>query len=94
MPWAKNVYWMYSVLIKRNSDITREYLAKQLSEVGIDSRPFFYPVHVLPPYKENSVYPIAEQLSQEGLNLPSSVKLSDENLAAVVNVVVSCLQNR
>jgi len=94
MAWARNVYWMYSILVKRASGITREYLAKKLNESGIDSRPFFYPVHTLPPYKENAAYPIAEKLSQEGLNLPSSVKLSDENLATIANVLASCLQKQ
>jgi hypothetical protein len=41
----------------------------------------------MPPYKENAAYPIAK-LSQEGLDLPSGVKLSDDDLKKIVNICV------
>ena len=91
MPWAKNVYWMYSILVKNTGRISRDCFIKKLADSGIDSRPFFYPIHTMPPYKENVAYPIAEKLSQEGLNLPSSVKLSEDDLKKIVNALFSFL---
>jgi perosamine synthetase len=91
MPWAKNVYWMYSLLVKNTGRISRDCFIKKLADSGIDSRPFFYPIHTMPPYKENVAYPIAEKLSQEGLNLPSSVKLSEDDLKKIVNALFSFL---
>jgi len=81
MPWAKNVYWLYSILVKttlRNKII--EYLEKQ----GIETRPFFYPLHTMPPYEHNLTLPIVEELSASGLNLPSGPRLSESQIEAVV----------
>jgi perosamine synthetase len=46
-------------------------------------------VHSMPPYKENTHYPIAEDLSKKGLNLPSSVKLSENDLSKIATVLRS-----
>ncbi len=89
MPWAKNVYWMYSILVENNFGINRDQLIEKLADSDIDSRPFFYPIHTMPPYKENEEYPIAEEISKEGLNLPSSVKLSNEDLERIVSAICS-----
>ncbi|MDR1992517.1 MAG: DegT/DnrJ/EryC1/StrS family aminotransferase [Nitrososphaerota archaeon] len=85
MSWAKNVYWMYSILVNSDGPLNREYVAKGLCDSGIDTRPFFYPLTVLPPYKETVAYPVAERLSCQGLNLPSGVKLSTENIVEIVS---------
>ena len=45
----------------------------------------------MPPYKENTHYPIAEDLSAKGLNLPSSVKLSENDLMKIANILRSFL---
>ncbi len=89
MPWAKNVYWMYSILVEDIFGMGRNDLLEKLAKSGIDNRPFFYPIHSMPPYKENSHYPVAEDLSAKGLNLPSSVKLSEIDLRKIANVLRS-----
>jgi perosamine synthetase len=86
MPWAKSVYWMYSILVTNNFRIDRASFIEKLASSDIDSRPFFYPIHTMPPYIENKEYPIAEKLSKEGLNLPSSVKLSDDDIGRIIEV--------
>jgi len=81
MPWAKNVYWMYSVLIDEEKfGIDRDKLMKELEKEGIETRPFFYPMHTLPPHLRNEKYPVAEFLSKRGINLPSAVTLKREEV--------------
>jgi perosamine synthetase len=89
MPWAKNVYWMYSILVKNEFGINRDHLIEKLANSGIESRPFFHPIHTMPPYKRNEKNLIAEKISKEGINLPSSVKLSSDDLEKIVNVICS-----
>ena len=60
MSWAASVYWMYSIILKKDIKIEREELQSLLLKKGIESRPFFYPVHQLPPYKQKGSYPIAD----------------------------------
>lgn len=82
MPWAKCIYWMYSILVENKAKISRDKLMEKLEKNGIETRPLFYPLHLLPPYGNKEKFPVAEELSRKGINLPSSTKLSkkDANL--------------
>ncbi len=84
MPWAKCVYWMYSILFQDVFRINRNELMGKLEKEGIETRPFFYPVHIMPPYEgSRESFPVAEKLSSFGLNLPSSVKLTEKNVQGI-----------
>lgn len=79
--WAKNVYWMYSVLVESEFGVSRDRLIKLLREKGVDTRLFFIPMNKQPVFRdlglfEGEDYPVAEKLSQSGLNLPSSSGLA------------------
>jgi len=91
MSWAKNVYWLYSVLIDNNGyGIDRDELVQKLAEKGVETRCFFYPMHIMPPYKRYAVnrrFPIAEKLSSSGINLPSSVNLTEEEVHEVAHLI-------
>ena len=91
LPWAKNVLWLYSILIENNSKgISRDSLAEELLKNGIDNRRFFYPAHVMPPYKkfaEGRAFPVSEMLSKTGMNLPSSANLTDEEVVYITETV-------
>lgn len=86
--WAKNVYWMYSILIPKRGKRTRNYLMRELKKKGIDSRPFFFPIHRLPRYNENEYMPNADFLASSGLNLPSSVNLQDEQIKSICDTII------
>jgi perosamine synthetase len=87
--YAKNVYWMYSILIENEYGIDRDTLMKRLREKDIDSRPFFYPVHKMPFFEGSQDYPVAEDLSKRGINLPSSVKLRKDQIERIVDIIKS-----
>ncbi|RLE64360.1 MAG: aminotransferase DegT [Thermoprotei archaeon] len=84
MPWAKNVYWLYSVLVKKE---IKDKIMASLEEKGIETRPFFHPIHMLPPYKSSLTLPVAEELSAKGLNLPSGFRLSENQIKEIVEVL-------
>ncbi len=73
-PWAKNVFWMYSVVLG-DTAVSRDQARARLRDRGVDTRPFFHPVHTLPPYATGDRFPVAEHLAARGLNLPSGVGL-------------------
>lgn len=79
-PGYTNVFWMYSVLIDAPFPLTRDEVIPALRQRGIDSRPFFHPLDTLPPYLSETPRPQALALSRTGLNLPSSPRLSDEQV--------------
>ena len=81
--WAENVYWMFSILTnKKNAEESRDGLVRSLQQAGIETRPFFLPIHTLPPYQDSREqhFRIAEDLSKRGINLPSSVKLTKDQV--------------
>ena len=87
MPWVKYVCWMYSILIEDSFGINRDELMRELGEKGIDTRPFFYPLHIMPPYKISKNFPTAEELSKRGICLPSGVGLGKKNIMCITDVI-------
>ena len=78
--WAQNVYWMYSILLGDGYPLSRDELAIALRERGVDTRPFFRAIHTMPCHRREESLPVAEDLSSRGLSLPSSVKLTEEQI--------------
>jgi len=88
--WAQNVYWMYSILIEDGYGLSRDGFMAALKERGIDSRPFFYPIHTMPPYvqyAEGQEFPVAAELSRKGVNLPSSPTLTPEQIRLISDTI-------
>lgn len=92
MPWAEPVCWMFSILIGEEYKHKRDNLISVLKQRGIDSRPLFYPLSQMPPYKNEGKFPVSEDLSRRGISLPSSVKLTEEELERVVDALDSELR--
>ncbi len=86
MPWAKNVYWMYSLLIENGFELDKDSLIRRLGKAGVETRPLFYPVHLMPPYNSGTNFPIAEELSRKGLSLPSGVTLKSSDIRQIANM--------
>ena len=90
--------WMYSVLVPKHQEYgLRDLLMKDLAESGIETRPFFVPIHQQPLYARKmrgQRFPVSEDLSRRGLNLPSSTDLTVNEIKAVATVVKSSVRTR
>ena len=94
-PWARNVYWMISIVLGEELPVSRDAVMAKLAEVGIETRPFFYPMHTLPMYHDlapGKSFPVADRLAAQGINLPSSAILSKEDVAFVCDQVIRILE--
>ena len=91
MAGAKNVFWLYSILIEQDlTGIDRDLISNKLSQSGVDNRRFFYPAHVMPPYQEfaaSEKFPVSDRLSNTGMNLPSSANLVEEDVNTISEVL-------
>lgn len=87
MPWAKGVYWVYSILVQDDFGIGRDELMNRLELAGIEARPLFDPLHMMPPYKTGERFPVAKELSRKGISLPSSVNLTAEQIKYITNTI-------
>jgi len=88
--YGKNVYWMYGILIdEKEFGMNKDQVMIGLKEYGVDTRSFFYPLHMQPLYRELHdgqsllAYPNSEKLYREGLYLPSSSSLTIEEVEVV-----------
>ncbi len=89
---AKNVYWMYGILIEDEFGLSRNELMVSLKEKGIETRSFFYPMHQQPAFQEMGLfagekYPVTEALAQKGLYLPSGSGLKNEEIEEVCQTI-------
>ncbi len=90
--WAKNIYWMYSILIEDEYGMSRDELMAALEKKGIETRTFFIPVHEQPAFQKMGLfkeenYPVAEALSRKGMYLPSSSGLKEKEIRYICNVI-------
>jgi perosamine synthetase len=96
--WAKNVYWMYSILVEPEFGMSRDELMTELEKKGIDTRSFFVPMNKQPLFKDmhlfkDEKYPVAEELSKKGLYLPSSSGLKPAEIQYVCDSIIDIQKN-
>ncbi len=87
--YAKNCFWLYSVIVEDEYKISRDELIKKFSENKIETRPFFMPVHTMPPYKDcrHGDMTITNELYEKGINIPSSVGIKEYDIKKVCNIL-------
>lgn len=94
--YADNIYWVYGLVLEKNAKVNAEDAMQRLSQKGIGTRPFFYPMHQQPILKRmgyfaNQVFPNAEQLYENGFYIPSGMALTDDQIETVVKAVKETL---
>jgi len=85
MEWARNVYWMYAVVIRDDAGIDRKTVMQRLRDEGVDTRTFFCPMGRQPflraqPGFRDVPCPVADGLWERGFYLPSSPLLTGETI--------------
>lgn len=92
--WGRHVHWLFTVTINDQLSLCRDALMAELEKRGIETRPVFYPMHVLPPYREAAqanVYPVAESIARRGLSLPTWAGLTHEDVHYVCDALRASL---
>lgn len=92
--WARNVYWMYAVVITPEFGITRDALTARLAAQGIETRTFFCPMNQQPCLKEipgfrDVLCPVADALWRTGFYLPSTYTLTDDELDQIRDAIIA-----
>lgn len=97
--WVEPAPWLFCITVSgKLYGRSRDDLMQILAEEGIDTRPFFLPLHTLPPFREESRrrgehLPITDGLSQAGMNLPTYFDLSNDNILKISQVIRSYSDN-
>ncbi|MEI7880134.1 MAG: DegT/DnrJ/EryC1/StrS family aminotransferase [bacterium] len=93
--WAHNAYWIYSVVLTDTCVMSRDDVMAHLAADGIETRPFFVPMHSLPMFAtlaRGEKFPVADRLAARGINLPSSASLSEEDQTFVCERLLTLVQ--
>jgi len=90
VPGLYNSYWMSTVVLDSRLEVTKEALVPALKAQGIDSRPFFSPLSCIPAFRATAQAKAARarnataySLTPFGINLPSALSLSRDDVARV-----------
>ena len=88
--------WLFPLLITQGENARASIISKLL-ERGIDTRPFFHPVHRLPMYATSRTYgslPVTNQLANCGMNLPTSSAFSSSETDYLMTQVKNVFNNK
>jgi perosamine synthetase len=90
--YAENIYWVFGMVLHDSVSFDAAQAMATLSQKGIGTRPFFFPMHQQPVFRKMGLfldesYPVAEKLAQRGFYIPSGLGLTEEQMATVVSSV-------
>jgi perosamine synthetase len=81
-PETFHSYWMVSILC--DNSYYRNPLRAYLKEQGVETRPVFYPIHQMKMYsRPDQNFPVSENISNRGINLPSYPELSHDDVYVI-----------
>jgi perosamine synthetase len=89
IPGVNSSDWLVSLLLPRGTD--RAAVMAHMSEAGIETRPVFHCAHQMPMYAAGEHFPVSEDIAARGISLPSYPKLSDSDIARVVEALRNAL---
>jgi dTDP-4-amino-4,6-dideoxygalactose transaminase len=90
-----NISWFIYV-IRISEDIDRDALAADLATRGIPTRPYFWPIHLQPPYRdrfgfEPGAYPHTESAGNSLLALPFHGKLTEDEVGYICESIAAAV---
>ncbi len=87
--WANHVYWMYTILLRGGTERDRDNVMHRLGERAIETRPVFYPMHTLPPYRATAggPFPRADLCAARGINLPTHGRLTEQDMDRIAEAL-------
>lgn len=98
--YADNIYWVFGIVLK-DPDRRADDMMKKLSEKGIGTRHFFYPMHKQPAlikegcckeeYLNNEQFKNANYICEHGFYIPSGVGITFEEQNYVIECIHRCL---
>lgn len=90
--YAENIYWVFGLVLDAAVPFGAEDAMTRLGEMGVGTRPFFWPMHEQPVFQKMGLfvgerYPVAENLARRGFYIPSGLALTTEQQETVIACV-------
>lgn len=86
--YAENIHWVYGIVLDDSISFNAEEAMKRLVNLGIGTRPFFWPMHEQPIFRRMGLFsgescPVAERIARRGFYVPSGLALTYEQAVEV-----------
>ena len=94
--YAQNIYWVYGLVLDDEVGFDARDAMARLGDMGIGSRPFFWPMHEQPVLRKMGLfadesYPVAERIARRGFYIPSGIALTEEQISSAATALRSIL---
>lgn len=87
-PNTSSIFWMSSIVLNKNSPISKVEFRNKLLEYNIDTRPFFEPISSFIMFEnKKSENPVAYDLPYRGINLPSGHNRTEKEIDYICDVI-------
>jgi len=89
---ATNIYWVFGIVLEDSIPFDAEEAMQRLAQLGIGTRPFFWPMHEQPVFRRMGLFdgerlPVSERLGRRGFYVPSGLALTDTQIGKVVDAM-------
>jgi perosamine synthetase len=96
IPAAKNIYWVYGMVLDDKLPFDAPEMMKRLQKLGVGTRPFFWGMHEQPLFQrqglfKNERYPVTERIARRGFYVPSGLALTEPQQHRVAEAVKAAL---
>lgn len=89
--WAQNAYWLVCLELDGYSEVERDVFMLKLKEKMVDSRPYFYPMSMMPYFNGNPETPVTFEMYKKGINLPSYIDLTEDEIIYICDTIKELL---
>lgn len=86
--YSDNLPWVYGLVLSEFVKLDTVDVMRRLAEAGIETRPFFWPMHEQPVFLRTGMFknvscPVAERIARRGFYIPSGVALTQDQAEKV-----------
>jgi perosamine synthetase len=91
-----NSVWCTALVFGKSHNMSKRDAMQKLGQIGLPSRPFFYPLSSLPAFpgaedRYKGKNPVAYDISSRGINLSCAMNLEDDQIDALCNGIKKIL---
>ncbi|OWV71975.1 aminotransferase DegT [Rhizobium sp. R634] len=95
--YARNIYWVYGIVLKDEIDFDAAEAMKRLAAKGVGCRPFFWPMHEQPVLQKMGFFkdadlPVAARIARRGFYIPSGLALREDQIREVASIVAEVIR--
>lgn len=92
-----NGVWCSALVFGHSHNLNKDKVMQKLQQLGLPTRPFFYPLSSLPAFGSKAkayqhIHPIAYDISNRGINLPSALNMTEEKIHQMAEGIKTILK--